>query len=172
MAYLIHHIDEIARTKKRHVASIMFDLDFEGNIQRQLADIEEQREIITAWLSAHKIEYEPCYGFFDGSIETLYKGDLYVDLEVDLSNPAFCSLRDLLENADETYPPDWHRLAFRRGWYPHFKRHRSWHRRRLQQAQAAICCAAVVSRGFQFHGSSSCSLLFIWSLMRSRTSAR
>ena len=112
MPHLIHHIDEIARTKKRHVASIMFDLDFEGNIQRQLADIEEQREIITAWLSAHKIEYEPCYGFFDGSIETLYKGDLYVDLEVDLSNPAFCSLRDLLENADETPKTSWIKFLY------------------------------------------------------------
>ena len=79
MAELIHHIDEIARSKKRHVASIIFDLDFDQDIDSQLKIIEQHRERVVQWLDAHSVSYEPCFGFFDGDIDPFYKGDIYVD---------------------------------------------------------------------------------------------
>ena len=102
MAELIHHIDEIARTKKRHVASVMFDLDFEKDIDSQLKAIEAHREAVANWLDSNGVAYEPCFGFFDGDIDPFYKSDIYVDLEIDFDNLLFCALRDFLENDDET----------------------------------------------------------------------
>lgn len=97
----INHIDEIGRQKGRPVAGIFFSVDEDKSLDSQLERIEGLRSEIVQWLNDRKVIWSPCFDFFDGDLDPYYKGDIFVDLEIDPENPTFAALQQLLETEDE-----------------------------------------------------------------------
>lgn len=93
MPMLIHHIDAIAREKKRDV---LF-LHFENYIEDK--DLEDNaRNTVLAWLDEHGIAYTPCMGIEDESIIDGYLGDVYLELPFDEQDPQYQLVQQHLED--------------------------------------------------------------------------
>jgi hypothetical protein len=93
MPMLIHHIDAIAREKKRDV---LF-LHFENYIEDK--DLEDNaRNTVLAWLDEHGIAYTPCMGIEDESIIDGYLGDVYLELPFDEQDPQYQLVQQYLED--------------------------------------------------------------------------
>ena len=102
MPYLMHHIDEIARQKKRNIIFVKFTRVETISVEKHLKKIEPRRKMIIKWLSNRKIKWQPCYDVFRGHIELPYDGHLYIELSVDKRDHTYLEFCKLLENEDET----------------------------------------------------------------------
>lgn len=100
MADLLYHIDEIARIKEADVVWIAFEYEQPGDWEKMPPSLRQQRAQIICWLEQRKIDYQHCFGFFDGALEEPYRGDLFVDLPIDKINKNFAALEAMLENPD------------------------------------------------------------------------
>ena len=109
MTMTIQHIDAIAREKRRDVAYIEFRRPAtrqrqanawpEDNLVTKWKDLASRRKIVQ-WLDAHAIGYVPCAEFADECRMLSYRGQLYIDLPIDASSPAFQALTRFLEKPD------------------------------------------------------------------------
>ena len=102
MPYLVYHIDEIGRRKKRNVIVLRFNRAEATSLEKHRKNIEPKRKMIIEWLSKRKIKWQPCYDVFSGHIELPYDGHIYIDLSVDKKDHTYLELCKLLENEDET----------------------------------------------------------------------
>lgn len=101
MPELIEHIDAIARKKQRDVLSIRFytrDTNFIA--YNYMKDPERLRVI--AWLDEHGVAWQPCGPVANENRMSSYRGEIYVDVPYDTTDPAYELLRDYLENPDGT----------------------------------------------------------------------
>jgi hypothetical protein len=109
MTMTIQHIDALAREKRRDVAYIEFrrpaarqrrvDAWDDDKLVTQWKDLASRRKIVQ-WLDAQAIGYQPCAEFADEGRMLSYRGQLYIDLPVDASSPAFQALTLFLEKPD------------------------------------------------------------------------
>lgn len=101
MPELIEHIDAIARKKQRDALSIRFvSRETDLLAYDYLQDPERLRVI--AWLDKHGIAWRPCGRVADENCMLSYRGDIYVDVPYDTTDPTYELLRDYLENPDGT----------------------------------------------------------------------
>lgn len=90
---LIDHIDAIARRKQRDVLSIRFytrDTDF---MEYDYLQDPERLRVIT---------WQPCGPIANENRMSSYRGDIYVDVPYDTTDPTYELLRDYLENPEGT----------------------------------------------------------------------
>jgi hypothetical protein len=105
MPQLIQHIDQIARQKQRAVLFLLFNDPLKkGEDDGSWPAIDYQhhsaRQTILAWFKAHGIAHYPCGHFASESWMMSYRGQIYIDIPFDESNPDYQKVRDYLENAD------------------------------------------------------------------------
>ena len=103
MPQLIQHIDQIARQKHRAVLFLLFndpvheDDDFWPDLDYQN---HSARQEILAWFKANGVAHYPCGHFASENSMMSYRGQIYIDVPFDESNPEYQKVRDYLENAD------------------------------------------------------------------------
>jgi hypothetical protein len=99
MPYEIEHIDAIARAKKRDVLYI----DFHKNIRDQVnwKSLPLRQQIID-WFDANAIEWRPCAHAGSTQIMMSYKGQIYIDLAFNETDPRYQKVCAYLENPDGT----------------------------------------------------------------------
>jgi hypothetical protein len=101
MPELIEHIDAIARKKQRDVLNIRFyTRDTDLIKYDHLSDPERLRVIV--WLEEHAIPWQPCGPVADEQCMSSYRGDVYVEVPYDTTNPTYQLLQTYLENPDGT----------------------------------------------------------------------
>jgi hypothetical protein len=107
MPYLIEHIDAIARQKQRDVLFVEFfpqapgdDEDYFFSFLRYDPDEDNKRQALLNWLDEHNIGWFPCAPIADDCGFEQYRGQVYIDLPMDESDPTYCKLRDHLEQPD------------------------------------------------------------------------
>jgi len=97
MPQLIDHIDKIARDKKRDVLFVIFheegarDFAYEKNAARNT---------VPAWLDANHIAYQPCGDVAREDGWRSYRGQIYIDVPFDDSDPTYQKLKDFMEDSD------------------------------------------------------------------------
>jgi hypothetical protein len=94
MPQLLQNIDEIGRAKQRDVLFLAFTnhkIPYASN---------PVREEILAWFDANGIAYVECGGYTSELREESYRGQVYIDVPYDVSDPAYKQLEAFLENAD------------------------------------------------------------------------
>ena len=94
MPALLKHIDYIARVKKRDVLYVHF-----GRPDVYYEDLTVRQDLL-AWLNENGIGWMPCSHFASENGFASYKGQLYIDLPFDASNPKYQLLEKHLENED------------------------------------------------------------------------
>ena len=116
MPLLLEHIDAIARHKQRGVLYVEFHpLALNPEVGEGLSDQDVWawktmpdsawqtlpiRQKIIDWLDAQVIGWQRCGHFADLGLMMGYRGQLYIDLPYDQSQPAFEALQAFLENPD------------------------------------------------------------------------
>ncbi|WP_119157761.1 hypothetical protein [Caldimonas tepidiphila] len=100
MPQLIQHIDAIARKKQRDVLYLMFPRKKDRPPQ-DVEDLPLRRQIIE-WLEHEGIDWKPCGGIASETRMVPYRGQIYVDVPFDPSDPAYQKLQSYLEHPDGT----------------------------------------------------------------------
>lgn len=94
MPQLLHNIDEIGRAKQRDVLFLEFSNSAAGY------ELNPVREKILTWFDANGIVYAECGGYTSEVREESYRGQVYIDVPYNVSDPAYKQLEAFLENAD------------------------------------------------------------------------
>lgn len=97
MPMVIKHIDQIARQKGRDVLYVTFHDDLAQPVNWQRLAIRQQ---IIAFLDANDIAWQECGHVADPRFDCSYRGQIYIDVPFDDSNPTYQKLRDYLEFPD------------------------------------------------------------------------
>ena len=109
MPMLIDYIDKIARDKKRGVLSIEFckkpvfnRADIDEYCDNLFIDYQnlEIRKTLLQWFEDNHITIYPCGPFAKAGRMESYRGQLYIDIPFDQSNPDYQKVERLLENED------------------------------------------------------------------------
>jgi hypothetical protein len=104
MPMLIEHIDAIARKVQRGVLFIGFSpqprIDCED--KKKLIDwkIRPIRKQVIDWLDLKSIGWQCCGNFANVNLSESYKGQIYVDVLFEQSNPSYQELTLFLEKSD------------------------------------------------------------------------
>lgn len=108
MPQLLKHIDQIAREKQRDVLTIEFHdkasgfkLDYHQN---------ESRKIILDWFIANGIPHYECGPYASETRMESYRGQIYIDVPYDKSDPLYQKVESFLENPDGS-------MKFERAWF-------------------------------------------------------
>lgn len=99
MPQVIRHIDAIAREKKRDVLFVIFHENLGDDIDWEELPI---RKTIIDWLDKHGMQWECCGHYASENMMCSYRGQIYIDVSFDESNPEYQKLRDFLEHPDGT----------------------------------------------------------------------
>jgi hypothetical protein len=111
MPQLLSHIDAIARQKGRDVLFVRFgDIDNDpGHILLSLGGREPHdwkndpnRTELIAWLDKNLIGWCPCGHFASENYMCSYRGDIYLDVPYERTDPIYIKISHRLENPDET----------------------------------------------------------------------
>lgn len=97
MPLVIKHIDEIARAKGRDVLYVKFHQDLRQDVDWAHLPIRQQ---IIDWLDANNIAWQECGHMADPRLYCSYRGQIYIDVPFDESDPVYHQLQDYLENPD------------------------------------------------------------------------
>jgi hypothetical protein len=98
MPNLIPHIDKICREKQRDVLTVEFHDN--KTEQYQPYQFNESRQIILAWLNAKDIPHSMCGPFASETKTEAYRGQIYIDVPFEKTNPTYLMLENFLENSD------------------------------------------------------------------------
>lgn len=106
MPRLIMHIDYIARQKQRDVLLLTFYdgwMDFPRQDKRKpwIKEFEKKkhpRSKIIKWLDKNNIKWEPCGDIASENGFASYRGQLYIDLPYNETDPVYKKLSYYLEN--------------------------------------------------------------------------
>ena len=111
MPMLIDYIDKIARDKKRDVLYLKFckkpdfnraDIDeYRDNLFIDYRNLEIRKTLLQ-WFEDNHITVYPCGPFAKVGMMESYRGQLYIDIPFDQSNPDYQKIERLLENEDGT----------------------------------------------------------------------
>lgn len=106
MPMVIDYIDKIAREKQRDVLYLEFRHppganadDDKGNLFFDYRQCEI-RETLLQWFEENHIAVRPCGPFAQEGLLESYRGQLYLDMPFDKSNPDYQKIENLLENED------------------------------------------------------------------------
>ena len=100
MPQLVMHIDFIGRQKQRDVLLLEFHnretgfmLDYTTN---------SSRKTILDWFDANGIPYSPCGSYASETRLDSYRGQIYIDVPFDETDPLFRKAQEFLEHSDGT----------------------------------------------------------------------
>lgn len=99
MPQVIEHIDKIARDKKRDVLFVSFDKDEFTDYHYE--NYEIRREIID-WLTENKIHFTKCGNIGSEYRWESYRGQLYLDVQIDESDTNYQKIISYFEHPDGT----------------------------------------------------------------------
>ena len=109
MPMLINYIDKISRDKQRDVLYIKFRKkpvinpddrdDYYDNLFIDYKNFEI-RNTLLQWFEDNNITVYPCGPFARAGMMEGYRGQLYIDVPFDKSNPDYQKIENLLENED------------------------------------------------------------------------
>jgi hypothetical protein len=108
MPTLLMHIDYIGRQKGRTVLAIEFH-DFSFKDKRDYR-LNEDRRTIVAWFDANQIPYQECGCYANEMRMESYRGQIYIDVPYDGSDPLYQKLEAYLENSDGS-------MKFQQAWF-------------------------------------------------------
>lgn len=109
MPRVLKTLDQIAREKQRGALFITFHIEevlYPDNpefVDLRLFDYKQcyRRILFIQWLNENHINFEECHGF--GSLRSIrYKGQIYLDVPYDETNPQYQLLCQYLENPDSS----------------------------------------------------------------------
>jgi len=100
MPKALEHIDKITRDKKRDVIFISFSHDVFPSYDWENYD---KRNEIIQWLDDNKIPYYECGPVASESGWEAYRGQLYIDLEIDENNEQYQLICEHLDAEDGTF---------------------------------------------------------------------
>jgi hypothetical protein len=97
MPRLLQYVDKIAREKGRDVLFVAFDKKIYRNY-----DYEEWacRTQLIDWFENNQIGYIECFGIANENCIESYRGEIYIDVRHDESDPSYIKVKDYLENSD------------------------------------------------------------------------
>lgn len=98
MPELNEHVDAIARREQRAVLYLEFHPP--ANWRRYRFETDTMRDSVLAWLDQHGFGWRQCGQFADPPNLGRYLGEVCLDVPYEESLPAYCTLRDYLENED------------------------------------------------------------------------
>ncbi len=101
MPQLIEHVDAIARRLGRDVLFVEFGQPDPGSASVAYQD-DPSRHALLAWLDANAIAWAPAGAIASETRLDSYRGQIYIGLPYEESDPRYCQLRDHLENPDGT----------------------------------------------------------------------
>ncbi|HZW13949.1 MAG TPA: hypothetical protein VFF81_12255 [Noviherbaspirillum sp.] len=99
MPTIIRHIDQIARAKGRDVLYVVFHKELTQPVDWEPLPIRKQ---IIAWLDDNGIAWQACGHVANPCFYCSYRGQIYIDVPFDESDPTYRKLRDYLERPDGT----------------------------------------------------------------------
>lgn len=94
MPQLLQNIDQIGRAKQRDVLFLEFSSTAAPYASNPV------REKILTWFDANGIVYAECGGYTSEMRSEPYRGQIYIDVPYDVSDPVYMQLEAFLENAD------------------------------------------------------------------------
>ena len=108
MPQLIEHIDAIARKKQRDVLIVEFHNKTTGF--RMDYRVNPARKIILDWFTANGIPYCECGPYASETRMESYRGQIYIDVPYDKSDPVFQNVASFLQNPDGS-------MSFEGAWF-------------------------------------------------------
>jgi len=93
----IKYIDKICREKQRDVLYLTFDKEIFPNPNWPTW---QTRNDIINWLEQHNINYTPCGNVASQHTISSYRGQIYIDVPYDETEPDFIKLSQFLEHPD------------------------------------------------------------------------
>ncbi|WP_028452940.1 hypothetical protein [Chitinilyticum aquatile] len=108
MPAIIKHIDKISREKQRGVLFVIFHkiLTPSDTSERKIPfeDVDWRelpiRAEIIKWLDEQGFAWERCGEFASENVMCSYRGQIYIDIPFDRSNPDYLKIEAYLENPD------------------------------------------------------------------------
>ena len=102
MPVLLEHIDAIARQKQRDVMYLEFHAPGKSLQLREDHDWrnDPMRDTVCQWLTGQGIAWTPCGHFANEGLMMGYRGQIYIDVPYDESDPQYQQLTAYLEHED------------------------------------------------------------------------
>ena len=102
MPRLLKHIDAIAREKQRGVLYITFHPGsfFDESATSYHWQEDPVREMICTWLTEHNLPWESCAEIANENLMISHRGQIYLDIPYDESNPDYILACDYLEDSE------------------------------------------------------------------------
>ena len=100
MSQIIEHIDKIARDKNRDVIYISFDRDILSSYEYE--EYKERKDLLI-WLNKHEIAYEECGPIASENGWESYRGQLFLDVEIDDTNEKYQLICEHMDNPDGSF---------------------------------------------------------------------
>lgn len=97
MSKILKHIDQIAREKQRDVYIIQFDKKVYPRFNYKEYSYRDE---LLEWLDNNNIGYEECFSFASDNGFESYRGQLYIDIEVDETKDVCKKLKDYIKPDD------------------------------------------------------------------------